>query len=278
MAEQTKPDHFYIGWQEQAPAPVAQAQRRFVALVAAGLLLLGLAFGKGQQRLSNGQFDFGAPTTVEGVLKLQPYPHLLIRYDATPNQAFFQQILLVGFGKFGALPTLEQVSKEKGIDLDSRRVKINGSLIYSEGKTLMELSAGPASILEIGEPEDTDIAPISLGPQQLQGEILDAKCYFGVMNPGEGKPHRSCAARCISGGVPPTLRIYTTGDLSPIFFLLVGPDAQPLHQQLLQEVGKPVSLCGEVKQLGDWHLMEVDLERGIQALDPWQEPIPMCYN
>ena len=39
----------------------------------------------------------------------------------------------------------------------------------------------------------------------LRGEIVDSKCYLGVMNPGEGTVHRDCAARCLSGGLPPML-------------------------------------------------------------------------
>jgi hypothetical protein len=27
----------------------------------------------------------------------------------------------------------------------------------------------------------------------LTGEIVDSKCYLGVMNPGQGKVHRDCA-------------------------------------------------------------------------------------
>ena len=28
-------------------------------------------------------------------------------------------------------------------------------------------------------------------------------CFLGVMKPGRSKPHRACAVRCISGGIPP---------------------------------------------------------------------------
>ena len=37
----------------------------------------------------------------------------------------------------------------------------------------------------------------------LIGEIVDSKRYLGVMNPGNGKVHRDCAVRCLSGGIPP---------------------------------------------------------------------------
>jgi hypothetical protein len=38
-------------------------------------------------------------------------------------------------------------------------------------------------------------AAVDLGEVQLTGEIVDSKCYFGVMNPGNGKVHRDCAVR-----------------------------------------------------------------------------------
>ena len=47
----------------------------------------------------------------------------------------------------------------------------------------------------------------SLGKQTFVGEIVDSKCFLGVMNPGRLTPHRACAIRCISGGVPPVLLV-----------------------------------------------------------------------
>ena len=33
----------------------------------------------------------------------------------------------------------------------------------------------------------------ALGEATYRGEILDSKCWFGAMQPGQGKPHKSCA-------------------------------------------------------------------------------------
>jgi hypothetical protein len=44
-----------------------------------------------------------------------------------------------------------------------------------------------------------------LGAFTLVGEIVDSKCYLGIMNPGETNPHRECAALCIGGGIPPLI-------------------------------------------------------------------------
>lgn len=47
----------------------------------------------------------------------------------------------------------------------------------------------------------------------LEDEIIDPKCYFGVI-PGKGKIHRSCAIRCISDGIPPVLATTDKNNMS----------------------------------------------------------------
>jgi len=51
--------------------------------------------------------------------------------------------------------------------------------------------------------DDSPLPSTSLGTQTLVGEIVDSKCFLGVMNPGQLTTHRACAIRCISGGVRP---------------------------------------------------------------------------
>jgi hypothetical protein len=34
------------------------------------------------------------------------------------------------------------------------------------------------------------------GPVELTGEIVDSKCFLGVMVPGSGKTHKECASLC----------------------------------------------------------------------------------
>jgi hypothetical protein len=50
------------------------------------------------------------------------------------------------------------------------------------------------------------------------------------MKPGFGKPHRSCAVRCISGGVPPILRIKDEkGETN--YLMLIGSDDQAINEE-----------------------------------------------
>lgn len=107
----------------------------------------------------------------------------------------------------------------------------------------------------------TDAAPAGsetiehLGTVTLTGEIVDSKCYLGVMNPGQGKVHRDCAARCISGGIPP---IFVTSDAHDQF-LLVGLDGRALGRNALREfIAEPITIEGERLQTGSTQLLKID--------------------
>src|SRR4030095_4982537 len=93
-------------------------------------------------------------------------------------------------------------------------------------------------------------SPVSLGKQTFVGEIVDSKCYLGVMNPGALTPHRACAIRCISGGIPPVLLVRQPNG-PPLYFLLVSREGKPVNKQVLTLVAEPVSITGEVQRQGD---------------------------
>jgi hypothetical protein len=44
-------------------------------------------------------------------------------------------------------------------------------------------------------------------PIEVRGEIVDSKCFLGVMVPGSGKTHKDCASLCLRGGIPPALYV-----------------------------------------------------------------------
>lgn len=94
------------------------------------------------------------------------------------------------------------------------------------------------TVLEVPETENRQMvvekmaAPLPERPVEILGsisllrEIIDPKCYFGVMKPDYGKVHRSCAIRCIAGGIPQctleqvedwmALKIDPQRDLTPV--------------------------------------------------------------
>jgi hypothetical protein len=63
------------------------------------------------------------------------------------------------------------------------------------------------------------------------GEIVDSKCFLGVMNPGEGTVHCDCARVCLRGGIPPML-------------LIRGARAEEALVLLVDAAGAPVGRAG----------------------------------
>jgi len=89
---------------------------------------------------------------------------------------------------------------------------------------------------------------------------VDSKCYLGVMNPGSGKVHRDCAARCLSGGIPPIF-ITTSGDKpgGGEQFILVGPDGSTLAPDSLRDfIAEPITLRAELLQRGGLRFLQID--------------------
>ena len=98
---------------------------------------------------------------------------------------------------------------------------------------------------------------MALGKQTLVGEIVDSKCFLGVMNPGQLTPHRACAIRCISGGVPPVLLVRQK-DGPAIYLLLVSADGKPVNKQVLDLVAEPLEITGEVERQGELLILRAD--------------------
>lgn len=103
----------------------------------------------------------------------------------------------------------------------------------------------------------TAAQPASLGQRTLIGEIVDSKCYLGVMNPGALTPHRACAIRCISGGIPPVLLVRQTNGTT-LYFLLVSRDGRPVNKQVLSLVAEPIEITGEVERQGELLILRAD--------------------
>jgi hypothetical protein len=123
------------------------------------------------------------------------------------------------------------------------RVKLRGTLIHREEGKMLEIV--PASIVSAESAPQRSSQINELGEASLSGEIVDTKCYLGVMNPGQGKVHRDCAARCLSGGIPPAL-VTRDFDGNNRLFLLTDASGQALPKEaFLDKVGQPVSIRGQ---------------------------------
>ena len=259
-------DDFYIGWQDPPPPGVRRtlmSATRLLLAVAAGVAVL-LASMQGPLR--GGRFEFGVEREIEGVVSEHPAPSLRVarpgRVEGLDESVpVVSRWLLVAQGKHGA--------QELVAGLDGRHVRARGSLVFRDGQTLLELSDRPqdldpvaASVLSIAPPGTS--ATLPLGRVTLQGEIVDSKCSFGVMVPGEGRAHRACAIRCLSGGIPPVFRVRTE-DGGALCLLLVGRDGRALNQEILDRVAEPLTITGEVERHDDLLVLRAEPAEFVPA-------------
>lgn len=268
---------FYIGYLEKMPPSLRGPVRGFV--MAAALLAITASFliVKSQQFFSTSTFELGRLTTVEGVLRMAPVPMLQLETGTgQQGQPILQSILLIGYGKHGAEAALEKAEAQRQLQLDGKKVKLEGTLIYYDGKTLLELTRKENAVLEVADAPPVNRQLTDLGPATLRGEVADPKCYFGVMKPGEGKVHRSCAARCIAGGIPPVLKSMSReGQVQ--YFIIQGADGRPAGELLLPVVGEPVQLAGTVLQYDDWLVLRLKETEPVKRLGArFMLEAPMC--
>lgn len=194
--------------------------------------LLAILLAAGQSPFAPAKFEFGVFRTYNGIAEQTPVPSLI---------SGGERYLLVGPGKHGA----GEIAPA-GL---SQPVELQGSLIERGSTRMLEIL--PGSWKPAG-PAGGSTPAVSEGPQTFTGEIVDSKCYLGVMNPGEGKVHRQCAARCISGGVPAAIAV--NGRL----ILLTGPGDLPLSRELSRYAGERVTIRGELIRLGRMEVLRAD--------------------
>lgn len=247
-------DEFYIGWENRAPTNIGRIVRRVIVVIVVAMVLLAGALALVQRTIGVSVFEWGTVKTFTGILKAQPYPHLLVTRPGTAEtEKGFSSYYLVKPFKFGVDPKLAR-------ELDGKPVTLKGTLIYRGDQTMIELIGDSMKPVTAAENTSAAIAvetSASLGEQTLTGEIVDSKCWLGVMNPGALLPHRACAIRCISGGIPPILLVRQK-DGPALHFLLVSRDGQPVNQQVLDLVAEPVQITGEVTRQGELLVLRAD--------------------
>ncbi len=246
-------DPFYVGYHPAAPAAIA----RGVRTAAIGLIGLALASGATlaatQDRADPGVFEYGHLRTLHGQIREFPYPSLVVPGSGpTDRGAAYTRYLLVAEGKHGAQALSD--------GLDGQWVDLRGTRIARGDRQMLEVAeAGvtvtpPAPDVRLGIPMP---APVSLGRMTLRGEIVDSKCWLGVMKPSTGGVHRGCATRCVSGGIPPLLMTEdSSGRLS--HYLLTDAAGRSASAFYAEFVGRRVELTGEVIQDADLPVMRVE--------------------
>jgi hypothetical protein len=227
---------FYIGYLPKAPAPLGRFTRKVVVLTTLATLGVAAGLAVSLPYFGNGVFHFGESTQFAGIIRCGTAPRL------STDKADY---LLVGAGKRG-------VPMEICGEADNA-VMVQGSLIERDGRQLIEVAAITTSRAE----RAAEAAPVALGRFTLTGEIVDSKCYFGVMNPAEGQLHRACAVQCLRGDVP---AVFIARDRSGarVELIVAGPDGGQINGDLLPWVGLGVEATGEVMRQGKWLVWRIE--------------------
>lgn len=248
-------NEFYIGWMAKAPQVFVKHIRKVVFVLFLLAVGVGAILALKQKKFSTANFEFGKLTEVKGVYFSKPVPMIKVIDD----KAGYITVPLVGYGKFGAETAIREYESEKNISLDNKLVTLKGTLLYSDGKTLLQVDKNDHPVVKAEGQASNDVLPVikDLGTQTINGEIIDPKCYFGVMKPGEGKVHRDCAIRCILGGIPPVLHVQNDKGASN-YYLLVGKNGEQMNEAVKDYVAEPVSIRARVVQQDDWIVLYVE--------------------
>jgi hypothetical protein len=233
-------DDFYVGYVPRAPAALGRRIKRIVVGLVAASVVVGAALLLDQAPFAASKFEYGIYHDYTGVIEEWPYP--ILRTDGS-------SFLLVGTGKRG-------VSEAVG-GLQGKGVRLKASLIERGQDRMLEVV--PGSIQKTGA-ELAASTQTDLGPVRLRGEIVDSKCYLGVMNPGNGKVHRDCAVRCISGGAPPAFIARDASGETRVL-LLTGSDGRALHREVLPFVAEPLLIAGELVRSGSHLILKAEPSR-----------------
>ncbi len=236
---------FYVGY-----LPLPQRWKStillFIAIWLIGLGGFAVVLAVQQDDPQTGVWDTSTVRDVEGVLEVDPYPVLYLEQDGQPHKG----MLLVSELKFGVT--------DRAAPYDGQRVRARGHFVGQESRGMLEIVQGE-DVFQTLPSEAPTVARRELGKHTLQGEIVDSKCFLGVMKPGYGKTHRACAVRCLSGGITP---VFVTRDAqgAATIYVLTDADNGPIHDLILDYVAEPVEFTGEVHARGDLLFFAVDRE------------------
>ena len=212
---------FYVGYLPIPARPKEDDQPRACRVWEPWRVTTAAILIAGQHPFAPSTFEFQQYREFRGTLLAGPYPALMIPGQGLPW-------LLVGPGKHG-LGDLRQ--------LDGHEVQLKGERIFRGQDHMIEVLPGT---LSAGGQGDLAAAAVDLGEVRLTGEIVDSKCYFGVMNPGNGKVHRDCAVRCISGGIPPAFLVRDANGTQTTLLLANW------KRELLNHIAEPITIRGRL--------------------------------
>jgi hypothetical protein len=258
---------FYIGWMAKAPQTYSRHIKKVVMLLSCLVIIAGITLAFQQRKFSTASFEFGQLTEITGTYQQAPVPAIKVKTEQDAfGRASYITIPLVGYGKFGAEGVIKSLEKQKNTMLNGKEIVVKGTLLYSDGKTLLQIDGNDDPLVQINQlSAPVQIVKKDLGLVELTGEILDPKCYFGVMKPGHGKPHRDCAIRCIEGGMDPVFYVRNEKGEAD-YYLILGADGQKINGQLADYIAEPVTLKAKAVQEDDWTVLYITGKESIKRL------------
>lgn len=260
LERETESEAFYIGWQPKAPASFVKHVNKVLLFLFPIALIAGYLLSASQKKFSTANFEFGKLTEVKGIYFNQPAPLLKI----SAGKGGYTTVPLVGYGKHGAETVLLDYEKANNILLNKKELTLKGTLLYSDGKTLMQIDKNDNPVIKVADyigDLSKDLADKKdLGWVSVRGEIVDPKCFFGVMKPGEGKVHKDCAIRCILGGIPPVLKVQNEKGENN-YYLIVGPNGEKMNEAVKNFVAEPVEIKARAVLQDDWVILYTAKEK-----------------
>src|SRR5262245_4656396 len=135
-------DEFYIGWEAKAAPAIAKKVRIAVIMLSLVAIAAACLLAISQKLIGTSVFEWGRQKTFSGILRVEPYPHLLVpRPGSVSGLSAVSTYYLVAPWKFGC-------SKETVAPFENQPVSLKGTLIYRENQTMIEVqpdSIKPAS-------------------------------------------------------------------------------------------------------------------------------------
>lgn len=239
-------DEIYVGY---LPVPPGYARFLRIAVPALLLIVIGAAATWSAAARSPGDavWETDKLVEVEGVAVEEPYAILRMLDDHVEGGV--RAVPLVQGGKRGG--------RELVAGLDGRYVRFRGYWLVRDGHRLLEVTE-PATPVEapVSPRLATRLSPSDSASITISGEIIDPKCYFGAMKPGEGKTHKACATLCVKGGIPPMLVTRNAGG-PPVYLILTDPAGTAANEFVLPYVGDRVTIRGTVTPFCDLPLLSI---------------------
>lgn len=244
----------YVGY-----LPMRPGDRQFTRFVAVLIVLAGVVAGvllaHALRPAGTGAWNTSETVTLTGTLRLAPYPHLV-----TPDGA----VLLAEPGKLG--------TQVRFAGMDAHEIRLTGTLLRrGDWRALEVLSHEPLG----ANPETTPTLAFASEPLTLRGEILDSKCFFGAMKPGDGLTHKACAILCLRGGIAPLI-VGEDETGRKVAAVICSTGGGPIQVSVMALAGEPVLATGRLGTLGPLRVFAVDAAGVLLASErtPRQRPSP----